>query len=248
MPTEMEAEAKRKRLATGLKWGGVLVGTLLIAPLTSMILSGILGAAALLVAGVAGYISIELAPWFAMKIANWRMKLITMEASKNPIETMHNVYLEQSRIIKEKDMKVVNFEGQLGDYHDKMLSFKKRYPEEAERYGEVENKMIRALASMKRRQIEAKKIQAEYKLQIEKAEAIYEMAKATMQVSELAGDVEQQIFMDIKKQVSFDTVNRSFNVAVAALSREVDSDIDYKALPSGDTVAEIISSKEKVTA
>jgi hypothetical protein len=125
------------------------------------------------------------------------------------------------------------------DYHDKMAEFAKRYPDEAPKFQQVESKMRLALVSMKRKQSDAKKVQVEYKARIDKAEAIYAMALAAREVTELAGDAAADVYRDIKNQVAFDSVNHQFNTAVAALSLEVDnsSDMDYKALPAGDTDA-----------
>jgi hypothetical protein len=136
---------------------------------------------------------------------------------------MKNVYLEKSQTIAEKDRRIVEFAGRLGDYHDKMAVFAKRYPQEAERYQDIESKMSAALREMKSRQLIAKQIQAEYKNEIDKAEAIYDMALAARDVTELSSDVQGEVFMDIKQKVSFDAVNHKFNTAVAALSLEVDN-------------------------
>lgn len=217
-------EQQQRRIATLAKVGLVGLVGLLVAPIVLIMIKGIVG---LVVAGALAASTIQLAPWFGMKLANWRMKLIEQEANKNPIETMKNVYLEQSKIIQEKDRRIVEFEGRLGDYHDKMAAFARRYPTEAPKFQEIEEKMRRALTSMKRRQVDAKQIQIEYRAQIEKAEAIYAMALAAQEVTQLSADAEQQVFMEIKQQVSFDAVNHKFNTAVAALSLEVDAD-DFK--------------------
>ncbi len=94
-----DTEARRQSLANKLKWGGGVLLALVAGPVLFLILKGILGLAALAVAGVAGFTIIQMWPVFAMKIANWRMKLIVAEAQANPIETMKSVFLEKIRII-----------------------------------------------------------------------------------------------------------------------------------------------------
>ncbi len=101
--------------------------------------------------------------------------------------------------------------------------------------------MRRGLERMKRKQAKAKQTQALYKAKIEEAEAIYEMAKAAREVSELSADIEQQVFIDIKQQVSFDAVNHEFNTAVAELTLEVDNEEEYQT-PSETKTDERISS------
>lgn len=235
MAEELNTEAQRKRIALITKWAIVGVACLLIAPLTMVILQGALGAAAIAVAGVVGYTCIELAPVFSMKIANIRMKAIMNEAEKNPIETMQNVFAEQSQIIRDKDNSIMEFEGSLADYHDKVIAISKKYPEEGQRYQEIYGKMQNALKSMKNKQSIAKAAQREYRDQIDKAKMLYDMALTTAKVTALSQSAQDEVFMDIKKQVSFDSVNHKFNTAVAALSMEVDSKPDYDLLSSGNS-------------
>ena len=242
-------EAQRKKIALITKWAIVGVVCLVIGPLATTILAGALGMAAIGVVGVAGWVCIEMAPWFAMKVANVRMKAIMKEAEKNPIETMNNVFAEQSQIIRDKDNSIMEFEGSLADYNDKVIAMAKRYPEDAARFQDVVTKMKTALASMKRKQALAKDAQREYKNQIDKAKMLYDMALATARVTALSQSAQDEVFMDIKKQISFDTVNHKFNTAVAALSQEVDDQPEYNLLPSGDTIsatAKIVN--DKVTA
>lgn len=220
----VEQAAKSKKIAMWTKLGIVALVGLIVSPIIMSIIQGIVGLA---VAAFLGLTAVQLAPWVGMKVANWKIKLIVAEASANPIETMRNILIEKTEIIQEKDIKIVDFESKIGDYHYKMVGFAKRYPEEAAQYQAVEAKMNAALASMKKRQLEAKKLQKAYNDEIIKAEAIYAMATAASSVTELSADIQGKLYMDIKEKVSFDAVNHSFNSAVAALSLEVDNDSAY---------------------
>ncbi len=217
----VDLTGKRRSIERWVKLGIVGLVGLLVAPIILLTIKGLIG---LVVAGMIAVTGIQLAPVFAFKVANWRMKLVAAEANRNPIETMRNIYLDQSKIIQEKDKRIVEFDARVSDYHDRMVPFAKRYPEEAPRFQAIEDKMRVALASMKRKQTTAKGAQNEYKLQIDKASAIYDMALAAQEVTQLSADAEAQVFTDIKQQVSFDAVNHKFNAAVAALSLEVDNE------------------------
>lgn len=224
---EQSLEVRKANLSRNLKIAGAAGACLLVAPLTIVILWGVLGIAALAVAGVVGFTAINLAPWYADKVANWRMKLIVAEAQKNPIETMKNIYIQNMKTIEEKDEKIRNFEARLGDYRDKMEGFVKTYPAEAQRYQDVALKMAKVLQRQKEKQKAAKLSAKEYNANITKAEAIYDMALAANDVQQLAGSIEKQVFQDIKKQVAFDSVNHQFNLAVADLSMETDTEPDF---------------------
>lgn len=233
-----ELDVRKETLEKRFKLGLGIVSVVVIAPFTFIILQGILGAAALVVAGIVGFTIIQLAPVFAMKLANWRIKLITAEAQKNPIETMKSILIEKSQDVQIADRKIVEFDGKIADYHDKIVGFKKKYPEESPRYEEIENKMRTGLASMKRKQVTAKQVLGELKCNIDKAESIYTMALAAADVTSLSADVEKQVFQDIKQQVSFDAVTHKLNTAVAALSLEVENSDDYKTLSGEDKEVE----------
>lgn len=224
----MTPEQKKVRTEVIVKVAVVAAVGFIIAPIVMAIIKGILG---LVVAAALAFTAWGLTPWFAMKVANWRMKLISQEAAKNPIETMRNIYQDNAVQIQDKDRKIVEFSGRLADYKDKLIVFVKRFPDEAPKFQQVASQMQLALASMQRKQSEAKRELSNYGAQIEKAEAIYQMACAAESVTELNKDMQQKVFEDIKKQVSFDSTNHKFNAAVAALALEVDNEPQYTALP-----------------
>ncbi len=225
---EVPDTEKVMALATKYKWLLALPALLLISTLTSYILSGLLGLLGIIAGAAIGLTAIFMAPVFTMKLANWRMKAIMKEAAKNPIETMRNVYIGNMKTIEEKDEKIKEFEAKLGDYHDKMTDFSRRYPAEVPRFQEVESKMSALLASQKNKQRIAKRKAVEYKASIDKGEAIYQMAMAAQDVVKIGSKIERQVFDDIKTQVSLDSITHSFNLAVADLSKEVDTEPDFQ--------------------
>lgn len=220
-----DMEAKKAIIAKYWKWGVGVVAALVIGPFAGVILSGVVGMAGLAIAGVLGFVLIQLAPAFSDMIANWRMKLIVAEANKNPIETMRNIYISNVKTIEAKDVKITEFASRLGDYQDKMEGFKKQYPQDVAKFAATEDKMVRLLKRMREKQKAAKIAAQEYKRQIDRAEAIYQMACAANEVTSLAGSIEKQVFEDIKKQVAFDSVNHAFNTATAELEQAAEEDV-----------------------
>jgi len=221
---ELTIEQKKLAFQKKVKVGAAIAAGLCFAPIAAVAIGGLIGLGIAIAIAIAG---INLAPVFAEKMANLRMKLILNEAKKNPIETMRNIYVDNCKVIAEKDEKICNFEARLSDYKDKMKDFVKKYPDEASRYQDVAKKMEAVLARQQAKQKLAKRVAQEYNAQISKAEAIYEMACAANSVQQLAGDVEKTVFQDIKKQVAFDSVNHQFNLAVAELSVEADTEADF---------------------
>ena len=215
---------------------------LAVSPIIFGVVQGMVGL--ILAAGV-GFTAIQLTPWFSTKITNLGMRLLMNEARKNPIETMNNIYLDNMKTIQEKDEKIVQFAGRLEDFKSKMLSFQKKYPDEAANYAQIADKMAVVLTRQKDKQRIAKTLARQYHDQIEKAEAIYQMALEAHAVTELAGSIEKQVFQDIRKRVAFDTVTHSFNTAVAQLANEADTDPDSFLLPDATSKsvinAEVVS-------
>lgn len=220
---ELTPDQKKKRIETIAKLAIAGVVGLAVSPVIFLAIKGLVG---LLIAGVIGFTAIQLTPWFAMKIANWKMKLIIAEANANPIETMNNVYAENMKVIGEKDKKIANFEGRLGDFRSQMRMFAQKFPNDVAQFQGIEQKMQMVLDRQKTKQRQAKLEARKFHDEIVRAEAIYEMALAAHSVQELSGDLEAQVYQDIKKRVSFDSVMHSFNTAVAELSVEADTDPD----------------------
>ena len=106
------------------------------------------------------------------------------------------------------------------------LRFAKTYPNDVQQFADVANKMQLVLTRQKAKQKAAKAAAVAFHNEIVRAENIYEMALAAHAVQELSADIEKQVFQDIKKRVAFDSVTHSFNVAVAELSVEADTDPD----------------------
>jgi hypothetical protein len=236
-------DLKRVALANKVKIAGGVVGCLIVAPFAYFILQGLGALVALAIAGFLAFTVIQLAPWYADVIANWRMKLIMAEANKNPIETMNNIYVDNMNTIAAKDEKIKAFSARLGDYKDKMAGFVRKYPEEAPRYQEVADKMTLVLNRQIQKQRNAKIAAKEYRDEIEKAQAIYDMALAANDVVQLGGDVEKHVFQDIKKQVAFDAVNHKFNMAVAELTMETDVEPDFGPALPGSTASNTVDSQ-----
>lgn len=233
-----DLDARKALLAKYWKWGAGLAVVLLLGPFVGIILNGILGIAGLAIAGVIAFLAVQFAPAFADMVANWRMKVIVAEANRNPIETMKNIYISNMQTIQLKDTSITEFASRLGDYQDKMTGFKHNFPQDAAKFEETERKMVTVLARMRAKQRAAKAAAADYKSQIERAEAIYQMACAANEVTALAGSIEKQVFEDIKKQVAFDSVNHAFNLATAELEQA--AEVDVKDLSDTPILKEVV--------
>jgi hypothetical protein len=245
----MTDEQKKKGLELAIKLGIIGIVGFLVAPFVFIAIGGIVG---LILAIGIGFLAIQFAPVVAMKVANLKMKAIENEASKNPIETMKNIYAEGMKEIQKKQQKIIEFSAKVEDYGDKLAGFKKQWPDDAPKFVAGYEKMKASLVKKRQKQTEAIRGAKEYELLIDKAEAVYDMAKSALEVDQMDADIEGKIYNDIKNKVAFDTVNHTFNRAIAEMSAEVDDQSAFGfALPSGsdnDIIpAVLVDSAEKVS-
>ena len=222
----MDNDARKARITTLAKWGIGLAGAALISPVVFLAVKGIVGLA---IAAALGFTLVQLAPLFALKVANWRMKALVAEVEKNPIETMRNLYVEKADELASADRNIEDFETEIRNFDDQVETFKAQYPSEAANYEELSRKMREALADMKREQTAARRELAHFEQQIRKAEAIYKMSTAAAKVVKLSRSAEAQVFARIREQVAFDAVRTQLNRAFSSLNNALERRSDARA-------------------
>lgn len=231
----MDQEARRQRVATLTKWGLGLVGAVVISPFVFLAVKGLVG---LILAAAIGFVAIELAPVFGMKVANWKVKLIVQEAANNPIETMENLRIEKAQELETADQNIAEFETEIGNFDDKLAGFKREYPAEANRYEQISEKMHEGLTDMKREQDAARRALKDFEAKIKKARAIYSMALAAQKVVKLSKSAEARVFAQIKEEVAFESVSKELNRAFANLNLALERRASARtALPGADQTA-----------
>lgn len=211
-------DLKRIKIETYLKWGLGAAAALIISPVVFLILKGAAGLLACAILGTAG---VNLMPWFAMKMANWKVKAIVDESNRNPIETMENLRIEKQEELDQADRNIVDFETEIGNFDDKMVGFKKQYPEEAPRYEELSAKMHELLEEMKKEQTEAQEKLRDFIARIAKAKAIFDMSGAANKLAAMSKSAQAKVFADIKEQVAFDRVRTELNRSFASLNMAI---------------------------
>jgi hypothetical protein len=237
MDNDNDSDVRSQKLATALKWVAGLVGAVVVAPFVFLAVKGIVGLA---IAAAIGLAITQLAPVFAMKLANWRMALIVGEVEKNPIETMQNLFVEKTQELARADNNIADFETEIRNFDDQVEGFKQQYPTEADSYETLSQRMHEALAGMKTEQSAARAQLNDFERKIAKAKAIYKMSVAAQNVVKLSRSAEAEVFAKIKEQVAFDAVrsqlNRSFANLNLALERRADAQ-NMGALSAGSQSA-----------
>lgn len=221
---QLTPEQKKARFQKLAKVGLMLGAGLLFAPVAVAAIGGLIG---LGVAALIAIVGINMAPVVSMKLSNWRMQAIMAEARAHPIETMRAIYIDNMKKIKDADDKIRQLAARLLDFRGKAQEFSQRYPQRAEQYNQMITSMQKVLDRWKDKQHTAKQNAKLYNDKIDEAEAVYAMGKDAAGLQELAGDAEKEVNQNILKQVAFDEVNHTFNLAVADLSTDIDTDPDF---------------------
>lgn len=221
----MELTNEQKRVRTEKIAKVVIAGVvcLAVSPVIFLVVKGLIG---LIVAAAIGFAALQFAPYFAIKVANFRMRLITDDARRNPVENMQTIYLDNMTTIGEKDKKIASFAARVGDYKSKMAAFNQKHPNDAADYQRNYDRLVAVLQRQLTKQKVAKQKARDYKEKMEYATDLYQMALDTRAVNELAGDLEKQVYADIRSKVAFDSITHQFNTAVAELTVEADTDPD----------------------
>jgi hypothetical protein len=220
MPDTQMQDVDLKKIKLDTKWKLILggLGILVIAPLTTTILWGVLGLVAIILGLAIGLAAIAFAPVFSMKLANTRIKAIMAEAEKNPIETMIAIDIARTQELAEKDQHLEDWDTELSNFDDEVIVMKKEYPEEAGKYEQISTQMHDALEEALKEQGQARKDLYEFEQAIKKAKMLYKMALAAQRVTAFSKSAEEKVMENIKTQIAFDSVRSNLNRSFARLN------------------------------
>lgn len=219
-----------------------------------VVVKAIVGLAGLLVVIGTSWAAISFLPYVAMKFANWRLKAIKAEAAKNPIESLQNQSAKKHEALAQYLDKLNDFGAQLLAFADKVKAYVRQGLDDAPVYVEQLDKMKQLQQVRQDKYTATKGALAEFDEGIRRASTKWEMAKAAAAMSEVAGDVDGDVFDKIVVETSLDSVQTSLNKSFAELDTLL---LDSKpvvtapraalAEPHADAIdAQVVDGREKV--
>lgn len=209
-----DLDLKRNRIQNIAKLGGVGVVGFFVAPFIFIAIKGVIGLAVAF--AVSGTI-IQFVPYVARLIANWRLKAIKYEASKNPIETLQNDYAAKRQALMEFKQSIINFAGECNTFSDKLDGFKRQYPDQVPKF-QTQYDNMRALLETRKVKYNAAKTKLEqYDQEIQKANAIWDMAQAAAKMSRASGDDTEDFLQKISRETALDSIQQSMGQAFGEL-------------------------------
>lgn len=218
----MDNEQKKARLAIVVKWGVGLAGAVLIAPVVFLAVQGLAG---LIVAGVLGLTIVHGAPVLSMMFANWKIKSIKAEATRNPVETMQAVHMEKADAVKAFGQRVEDFSTEVRNFGDKLDGFRAQFPAEAPKFEETLRSMQQLLQLRRQRLSEAHDELGRFGTEIRKVDAIWKMSLAASSMHRAAGMTEDSIMQRIKTETAIDSVQSSLNRALSQLETSLSQEV-----------------------
>lgn len=244
---------KRDKLKKWATIGAIGVVGFLVAPIIFLTIQGLVGLA---IAGAIGFTLVTLAPWFALKVANWKYRLIDAEkvehikavtsaAEQNPIETLTALLIAKKQAFNVFKASVEQAVTARSNFKTKVAKFKERYPARA---GEFEAQLARMTDLVERKKValnDAQQSLHDGDMKLEEMQAYYEMSKDAIEANRAAGMDTGDAFEKLKADTACDAVFESMNMAFAQLEVAAALDVEADDKPT-QSVAQLAHSEPVV--
>lgn len=216
---------KRDKFKKWVSIAALGVVGLIVSPFIFLALGGIVGLA---VSAAIGFTLVQLAPWFALKVANLKYRLIDAEkvnhikqvtkaAADNPIDTLTALLIAKKQAFQVFKSSVEVAVTARSNFQTKVDSFKKKYPARAH---EFETQLSRMTDLVERKKValsDAQKSLEDGGNKLEEMKAYYEMSKDAIEANRAAGMDTGDAFEKLKADTACDAVFESMNMAFAQL-------------------------------
>lgn len=231
-----EILAKRDKFSGWLKIAALGVVGLLVAPFIFLAIGGLVG---LVIAAAVGFTVVQLAPWFALKIANWKYRLIDAEkvahikgvtkaAEQNPIETLTALLMAKNEAFDTFKAAVEQAITARSSFKGKVEKFKSKYPARAAEFEAQLARMTDLVERKKKALAEAQQSLEDGAMKLEEMKAYYEMSKDAIEANRAAGmdtgDAFEKLKADTACDAVFDSMNAAFAQLEVAAALDVNSD------------------------
>jgi hypothetical protein len=237
-------DPRARRWAVVAKYGALLAVGFAAAPYVFTAITGLIG---LVVAGALMLGTWMLLPFIGDAAANFRLRLIKAEASKNPIETLENESLRRAQLLQVRQEKIESLAAKTAGFGSKLQQFKRDFPADAQSYQEIYDKMVELLKRSRDQWKIADAQKDQFDREIVRAKAKWAMAIAASDLRKDAGQVESEFFAKLRVESSLDSIEMGMNSAFAQLDTLLMESESVQALPSGERPAINVTSTVKST-
>jgi len=242
-PVERTPQQQASRWKTFAICVGAVVLGLVVAPVIFIAIFGLVGlTVALTIAAVVTLAGWALLPYAGMVAANWKIKLLKREASRNPVETMQNELRRRQELLEQFKQKIITFGSKVKTFQDKVGSLKRQFPDDAPQFEESLSKMKQLYALRQSKYKEAEEGIAEFEAEIEKANILWDVGQAAAAAGESAGMSDEDFYAKIKVKSSLNAIQDKLNLSFAQLDVALLSEKEPNlALPGKNVTLELPS-------
>ena len=212
-----------------IKYGGMGVIAMVIAPFVFLAIQGIVGAAiAIVIAGILH----ALMPAFSTWLGQLKYGAMKVVISRAPVEALIARASERAKALQEQAQLLKAQGEELATFKRKTLQFMRDYPEDAPQMQEKLDGYEKLFALRMDMFKQAKADAVEFGKKVDKAEAVYDMAMADAKLSKSFGK-QKDFDAFFREKVAFEAIERASDASMASLSMALlDDDLVAKVKPA----------------
>lgn len=253
MDNKQELVLKHERLRKTAIVVGMGAAGLVVAPVILTAIGGLVG---LGVAAAVGFTLVQLSPWFALKVANLKYRMVEAEkvahikkvteaAAENPIETLAATLVERKKAFEKFKQNVIEATTARDTFKEKLIAFTKQYPHRANEFRIQLERMADMVERKKEALADAQETLRLGDLKLQEMKAYWEMSQVMQAANKAAGMDTGDAFEKLKHDTACDAVFESMNRAFAQMEVAASLDMDSSD-KTGESVAQLGHSEQDV--
>lgn len=225
MTTSSDLEIRRARIEKWVKVLGLGVFGFLFAPFALATITGLIS---LVIVSVIGLLVVNVGlPWFAVSLANWRLKALKAAAALNPIETLENQYGErQNALLKIRD-NIKQSYAVLQTLYSQIQEHNEKYPNKPSQFIDKYSKLKQLVELRGKKYKQAQVNLLAFSNLIEEKRSDWKIAQTMAEASKLA-NVGEDFQSKLLKDTALNTIQDGLNLAFSELETSL---LDEQTIP-----------------
>lgn len=210
-------DPRAKRWGIAIKYAVLLGIGFIVSPYIWAAIGGLVGMIA--AAAVMGT-TWMLLPVVEDKARNLRLRFITAEAAKNPVETLRNGLLDKTVALDARKTAIGKLKGQIRTFADKVDGIKDKYGAQDSGYIKLAADLVdlRRIAVQREQKWQEARAQLDrYSDSIDRAQMIWDAGNAAAAARESSGLTDADFYARLKSETAFDSIEQNYNTALADL-------------------------------
>lgn len=217
--TDIINDPRARRWAAAARWLLLFPLGFVIAPYIFTALFGLAG----LLLGVLGMVATwMLRPWVTSVAANLRLKLIKVEAAKNPVETLQAEHLRNAGILEDRKEGIEAMGSAVRTLDQAIDSLQNEFPDSPElpQMREDQAELMGLLQSRSEEWQAAYVTHGEFAKEIKRVGKLWEVSLAAAKARQQSGLTEDEWTAKLKTQTAIDSIRSSLNTQLSSLTTE----------------------------